>query len=167
MGKTGGQYLWNITPQKKKSIYETFRSFLFKRADTLRSEVLIAECGNRMKHALPEFSLLPTIVWQASLHESGFCHRQKRWNELDQQTTEQLSADWTAHCLVPTFFRYRFSVCVLSFRSSFPSIICKIRNTQLPVNSAAVGIGSGHSHFSVANIRARARKCCKHSIDTS
>jgi hypothetical protein len=34
----------------------------------------------------------------------------------------------------------------------------KIRNTRPPVNSAAVGIGSGHSHFSVANIRACLRK---------
>jgi hypothetical protein len=38
--------------------------------------------GNKMKLALPEFSLLPTIVWQASLHESGFCQGQGRSNEL-------------------------------------------------------------------------------------
>lgn len=58
--------------------------------------------GNLWMTTLPEFSLFPTIVWQANLHDSGF------------------------------FFRYLSSVFVLSFKRSFPSKTSTMHVPQLP-----------------------------------
>ena len=145
--------------------------------------------GRLMKHALPEFSLLPTIVWQASLHDSGFCQIQRNEKSTvnsqlicprgqkqfpfpkktdksflhvkiptqlivdsrTRKTVDGLVRNW-ANWTLPTFFRYRFSVFVLSFRSSFPSRICKFIIPNLWVNPVAAH--NVHSQL-VANISER------------